>query len=82
MHQSITPGLDIRRILEDFVREIYELPESQAVEDGWSVVDLGDSLQLLELVAMIERRFKLSVDIGDAMRFDELVSLVAAQARR
>ena len=73
---------ELRQKLELIVAEVFELsPEDLPVLDEFNLEYLGDSLKHLELFAIIERDYGVSVESEHIRSFYDLVGFVNEHAR-
>ena len=68
--------IDFQKVKEEvkaIVSEITEVPEEDLKEEAKFVEDLGvDSMLALEVVASIEKKYRISIPEGDIIKFDSL----------
>jgi acyl carrier protein len=68
---------EVRSFLEGIISEIFEIPEGSIVlQDDLDLRYLGDSLKRLELLAMVESRFGISIDADALCYFGDLVRMI------
>lgn len=71
---------ELRDALREIVAEVAELDE---VPDGKPFKDLGiDSMMAIEIVAEVERRYKLKIPEGELEQVRDLDSVVALVAAK
>ena len=52
---------DVRRLVRLMIREVFELEEHELpLDEDVDLAQLGDSLQILEVVAMVQSQFRIN----------------------
>jgi acyl carrier protein len=68
---------EVRSFLEGIISEVFEIPEGSIVlQDDLDLRYLGDSLKRLELLAIVESRFGISIDVDTLCYFGDLVRMI------
>jgi acyl carrier protein len=73
----MTHEAELRQTLGSIINEIFELSEDpNKMQDGLDLVSLGDSVQFLEFISLVEARFKVAVADAEIRNFGELVQIL------